>query len=146
MTQEEFDELKEMVKQVQSINSKLDSIINQMDSKSDSQELRDRGILNGLLHICTHKEFSDKEYCDALRQLSQLPFGLSSKQMAWILVYCNRHPQCGEQIELFIKRQFEKSKDKNEYIKQIASVLRSKYSNDNNYDFIEKLIARISQI
>ena len=146
MNEQEFNELKEMVKQVQSINSKLDSIINQMDNKSDSQELKERGIINGLLYICTHKEYSDKEYCDALRQLSQLSFGLSSKQMAWILVYCNRHPQCGEQIELFIKKQFEKAKDKNEYIQQLSKVLRQKYSNDNNYDYIEKLIARIGQI
>ena len=131
------------------LQDKLNTIINLLgdqNTRSQSSELKERGILNGLLHICTHNEFSDKEYCDALRQLSQFPFGLSSKQMAWILVYCNRHPQCGEQIQLFIKRQFEKAKDKSEYIKQIASVLRSKYSNDNNYDFIEKLIARISQI
>lgn len=146
MTKEQFDELKEMVKQVQSINSKLDSIINQMDNKSDSQELKERGIINGLLHICTHKEYSDKEYCDALRQLSQLPFGLSSKQLAWILVYCGRHHQSGEQIELFIRKQFEKAKDKNEYIQQVASVLRGKYKNEGNDQYIEKLIQRIQEI
>lgn len=147
MTQKEFEQLKEIVDQVKSINNRLDSIINRLDgNKGDSQELKERSIVNGLLHICTHKEFTDKQYTDALRQLCELPFGLSTKQLAWILVYCNAHPECGEQIELFIKRQFEKAKDKNEYINGVAEVLRSKYKNDNNDQYIEKLIQRIQEI
>ena len=147
MTQEELNELKEMVKQVRSINNKLDSIIGHLDgNRTDSQELKDRGIVNGLLHICTHKEFDDKQYCDALLQLSEMPFGLSTKQVAWILVYCKYHPECGENIELFIKRQFEKAKDKNEYIDGIAEVLRMKYKNEGNDQYIEKLIQRIQEI
>ena len=144
MTENEAKQLLEIVEHLKAINNKLDAIIGK--EKTDSQELKDRGIVNGLLHICTHKEFTDKQYTDALRQLSELPFGLSTKQIAWILVYCNSHPQCGEQIELFIKRQFEKAKDKNEYKKGIAEVLRSKYKNDNNDQYIEKLIQRIQEI
>lgn len=139
-------ELKELVKQVKAINNKLEFIINKLDGKKEPNELRDRGIVNGLLHICTQPNYTDKQYTDALKQIGELPFGLSPKQISWCLVYCNRHPNCGEEIQLFIKRQFEKAKDKNEYINQIASVLRSKYSNDNNADYIEKLIQRIQEI
>lgn len=144
MTETEAKQLMEIVEHLKAINNKLDAIIGK--ERTDSQELKDRGIVNGLLHICTHKEFTDKQYIDALRQLSELPFGLSTKQVAWILVYCNAHPDCGEQIELFIKRQFGKAKDKNEYKKGIAEVLRSKYKNDNNDQYIEKLIQRIQEI
>ena len=145
MTEEEKNELMECVKQLKAINSKLDTLIGHTE-RTDSQELKERSIVNGLLHICTHKEFTDKQYTDALRQLCELPFGLSTKQLAWILVYCNAHPECGEQIELFIKKQFEKAKDKNEYINGVAEVLRSKYKNDNNDQYIEKLIQRIQEI
>lgn len=144
MTETEAKQLTEIVKQLNSINNKLDTLIGK--ERTDSQELKDRGIVNGLLHICTHKEFTDKQYTDALRQLNELPFGLSTKQIAWILVYCNAHPQCGEQIEIFIKRQIEKSKDYNEYKKGIAEVLRSKYKNDNNDQYIERLIQRIQEL
>ena len=145
MTEEEKNELMECVKQLKAINSKLDKILGHTE-RTDSQELKDRGIVNGLLHICTQPNFTDKQYTDALRQLCELPFGLSTKQISWVLVYCNRHPQCGEDIELFIKRQFEKAKEKNEYINGIAEVLRSKYKNDNNDQYIEKLIQRIQEI
>lgn len=146
MNDKEFEELKEMLKQVRSINSKLDSIIGRLDGKSDSQELKERSIVNGLLHICTHKQFTDKQYCDALLQLNDLPFGLSTKQVAWILVYCKYHPECGENIELFIKKQFDKAKEKSEYINGIAEVLRMKYKNEGNDQYIEKLIQRIQEI
>lgn len=147
MNEKEFEQLKEIVDQVKSINNRLDSIINRLDgNRTDSQELKDRGIVNGLLHICTHKEFTDKQYTDALLQLCELPFGLSTKQVAWILVYCKYHPECGENIELFIKRQFEKAKDKNEYINGVAEVLRMKYKNEGNDQYIEKLIQRIKEI
>lgn len=147
MTQTEKTELKEVVEQLKAINSNMLSIISRLDgNRTDSQELKERGVLNGLLYICTHKEYDDKQYTDALKQISDLPFGLSAKQMAWVLIYTPRHHDCGEQIELFIRRQFEKQHNKNEYINQIASVLRSKYSNDNNADFIEKMIARLNEM
>ena len=147
MNDKEFEQLKEMVQQVKSINNKLDNIINNLDgNRTDSQELKERSIVNGLLHICTHKEFDDKQYTDALRQLGELPFGLSAKQLAWCLVYTPRHPDCGEEIEGFIYKQFGKQKDKTQYVDQIAEVLKTKYTNDNNADFIHKLIARIKEM
>lgn len=144
MTETEKTELMEIVEQLKAINNKLDSIIGK--DKTDSQELKNRGILNGLLHICTQPNFDDKQYTDALRQISELPFGLSAKQISWVLMYTPRHPECGEVIQKFIIRQFEKQKDTTEYIDSIAEILRTKYANDNNNGFIEKMIARLKEI
>lgn len=144
MTETEEKQLTEIVEHLKAINNKLDTLIGK--ERTDSQELKDRGIVNGLLHICTHNEFTDKQYTDALRQLNELPFGLSTKQLAWVLMYTPRHPECGEDIEHFIQKQYSKQKDKAQYIEQIASVLRSKYTNDNNADFIEKMIVRLKEI
>ena len=51
MTEQEAKELLEVVDQLKSINSKLDKIIQHTDSSqmSQSQELKTRGIVNGLL-------------------------------------------------------------------------------------------------
>lgn len=146
MTEQEKTELMKIVEQLKAINDKLDTLIGNTKPLTDSDELKNRSLVNGLLHICTQKEFNDKQYTDALRQLCELPFGLSAKQLAWVLMYTPRHPECGEDIEHFIQRQFNKQKDKTQYIEQIASVLKSKYTNDNNADFIEKMIVRLKEI
>lgn len=63
------EQAKEIIDQLRSINSKLDALIGNKE-RTDSQELKDRGLVNGLLHICTQSGFDDKQYCGALKQLS----------------------------------------------------------------------------
>ena len=137
MTQEEEKQLKEMLDQLKSINSKLDKILGNKDEQSP---------LNKLLRKVTSKDTNDKQYCEALVDLNKLPFSLSAKQFAWVIFNTPKHHQCGESIQSFIKKQFDKHSQKSEYIEQIAEVLRNKYANDNNSGFIEKMIARLKEI
>ena len=138
MTDEEAKQLLGIVDVLKSINNKLDKII----GKSNE----DQSPLNKLLRKVTSKETSDKQYGEALVDLNKLPFALSAKQFAWIIFNTPKHYQMGEAIQNFIKRQFEKHQDITEYIDSIAEVLRKQYSNDNNADFIEKMICRLKQI
>ena len=146
MNEKEFEALKDLVKQIKRINNKLDSILDRMDGKKETTQSKDRSITNQLLYICTQKQYSDEQYTNALVQLNQLPFSLSAKQMSWILFNTPKHPDCGEDIEAFIKKQFSKQKNIVEYKEQIGTELRTKYANDNNSGFVEKLIERIAEI
>lgn len=138
MNEKEFEQLKGMLEQLKSINNKLDKLIGKT-SEQDSPA-------NKLLRKATSKETTEKEYCQTLVDLNKLPFNLSAKQFAWVIFNTPKHAECGEAIENFIKKQFEKQNDITEYIDSIAEVLRTKYVNDNNSGFIEKMIARLQEI
>ena len=138
MTQKEFEQLKGILDQLKAINNKLDKMI----GKSGEEE----SPANKLLRKATSKDTTEKEYCQTLVDLNKLPFSLSAKQFAWVIFNTPKHSSCGEAIESFIKKQFEKHENKTEYIDQVAEVLRNKYANDNNSGFIEKMIARLQEI
>ena len=141
MNQEEFE--REIKSMFDGLNKKLDKLIKHLDKQLGVEE---ESPLNKWLRLVTSKDTTDKDYCQALVELNKLPFALSAKQIAWCLVYTPRHANCGESIQIFIKKQFEKHQNKNEYIDSIAEVLRTKYQNDNNVGFIQKMIARLKQI
>ena len=127
MTQKELETLKQIVEKLQSINSKLDEFIQKMDSiptkknkpQTESDELKSRGLVNGLLHICTQPGFEDKQYCDALHQLKELNFPLSAKQIAWIMFYgLMRHSLEGEATDQFFSNQISRRNkgERNDFI------------------------------
>ena len=138
MNEKEFEQLKGMLEQLKSINNKLDKLI----GKTNEQD----SPANKLLRKATSKETTEKEYCQTLVDLNKLPFNLSAKQFAWVIFNTPKHAECGEAIENFIKKQFEKHSNKVEFIDQVGEVLRNKYANDNNSGFIEKMIARLQEI
>lgn len=138
MTQKEFEQLKEILGQLKSINNKLDKVL----GKTTEEE----SPVNKMLRKATSKETSDKQYCQTLVELNKLPFGLSAKQLGWCLMYTPRHHQCGESIQSFIRKQFERQQNKNDYVEQVCSVLRTKYTNENNVGFIQKMIERLKEI
>ena len=144
MTEREITELKKIADYLKTINDKLDTILSNRKKPTENDDKKNH--LNDLFQICTQPNYTDKQYINALRQLGELPFGLSAKQIVWVLAYCRRHPECGEDIEYFIKKQFKKQSDKEKYVEQIASIFRSKYLNDNNVDFIEKMILKLEEI
>ena len=137
MNDKEFNQLKEILDQLKNINNKLDKMLGKNEEQSP---------LNILLRKVTSKETTDKQYCEALVELNKLPFALSAKQFAWVVFNTPKHPQVGEAIQNFIKKQFDRQKERNEYKNQVASVLRTKYQKQNNTQFIAKLIARLYQI
>ena len=141
MNQEEFE--REIKSMFDGLNKKLDKLIKHLDKQLGVEE---ESPLNKWLRLVTSKDTTDKDYCQALVELNKLPFALSAKQIAWCLVYTPRHANCGESIQIFIKKQFEKHQNKNEYINGIAEVLRMKYKNEGNDQYIEKLIQRIQEI
>ena len=153
MTKKELEQVKELIDSVKSINEKLDSIVTKLDSKpaknqtyTESDELKDRGIVNGLLHICTHPNYDNKQYCGALKQLRDLDFALSPKQTAWILAYTFRHPEAGESIIAFLEAEFKKTNDKDKYVNTIAFELRKHYATEHNGEFIEGIVKRIKEM
>ena len=153
MTKKELELVKELVDQVTAINNKLDSIIAKLDSKpakkqtsTESDELNTRGIVNELIHICTHPNYDNKQYCGALKQLRDLDFALSPKQTAWILAYTFRHPEAGESIIAFLEAEFKKTNDKDKYVSTIAFELRKNYATERNGEFIEGIVKRIKEM
>lgn len=153
MTKNELEEMKELLDQVKAINSKLDVLIANIDGKqvkkqttNDSDELKTRGLINGLIHICTHPNYDDKQYCSALKQLRDLDFALSPKQIAWILAYTFRHPDTGDSIVAFIEAEFKKTNDKDKYVNTIAFELRKNYATEHNGQFIEGIVKRIKEM
>lgn len=146
-------QITELIEVLNSINSKLDILIAQSakDTKkhvevTESDELKTRGLINGLLHICTHPEYDDKQYCQALKQIKELDFPISAKQTAWILAYTFRHPDASESIVSFIEAELKKSGDKEKYVNTIAFELRKHYATERNGEFIEGIIKRIKEI
>ena len=137
MNDKEFNQLKEILDQLKNINNKLDKMLGNKEEESPA---------NILLRKATSKDTTEKQYCETLVELNKLPFKLSAKQFAWVVFNTPKHPQMGEAIQSFIKKQFDKHKQKSEYINQVAEVLRNKYANDNNSGFIEKMIVRLKQI
>lgn len=144
MTETEAKQLTEIVEQLKAINNKLDALIGK--EKTDSQELKDRSIVNGLLHICTHKEYTDEQYCNALKQLKDLDFALSPKQMAWILCYTLRHATCGDSIRSFIQSEIDRVEDKNKFVDTICFELRKNYSNEKNAEYLEGVVGHLKKL
>lgn len=144
MTENEEKALIELVEQLRSLNSKLDKLIKNMDKQLGVEE--EESLSNKLLKKATSKDTSDKQYCQTLVELNKLPFSLSAKQLAWVVFNALLHKECGQEIRCFIQKQIEKHQNKTDYITQIEKVLRGKYQNDNNYQYVEKLIARIKEI
>ena len=144
MTQDEFEQLKQIVEKLQAINSKLDEIIQKMDSiptkknkpQTESDELKGRGLVNGLLHICTQAGFDDKQYCNALHQLKELEFPLSSKQVTWILFYgLMRHSTEGEATDQFLTNQISRRNkgQRNDFVEQVRKLAKENYKGDADY-------------
>lgn len=142
--------IKELVDQVKAINSKLDELSTSKNTKSTKKQSfndsEETNIINEALHICTHPNFDDKQYCGALKQIKDLDFALSPKQTAWILAYTYRHPNCGDSIVAFIEAELKKTNDKDKYVNTIAFELRKHYATENNGEFIEGIIKRIKEM
>lgn len=143
MTKKELEQVKELIDQVKSINEKLDSIATKLDSKpskkqtyTESDELRDRGIVNGLMHICTHPNFDDKQYCGALKQLRDLDFVLSPKQIAWILFYgLMRHNEQGESTDQFFSDQINRrvKSERDNFVDEVRILIKQNYKGRADY-------------
>lgn len=144
MTKKELEALEQIVETLQAINSKLDEFIQKMDSiptkknkpQTESDELKSRGLVNGLLHICTQPGFEDKQYCDALHQLKELGFPLSAKQIAWIMFYgLMRHSLEGEATDQFFSNQISRRNkgERNDFIEQVRKLVKENYKGDVDY-------------
>ena len=147
MTQKELKALEQIVEKLQAINSKLDEFIQRLDSsnkknkpQTESGELKSRGLVNGLLQICTQPGYDDKQYCNALHQLKELEFPLSSKQIAWILCYSFRHKECGDTIQAYILSTLNKVQNKKKLLESISSELTTHYTNQKNQEYIKVLV------
>lgn len=148
MTRSEKELIKELVDQVKAINNKLDELVANKNTKSTKKQTssNENNNVNELMHICTHPNFDDKQYCDALKQLRDLDFALSPKQVSWILAYTFRHPEAGDSIVAFLEAEFKKTNDKDKYVDTIAFELRKHYATENNGEFIEGIIKRIKEM
>ena len=139
-------------KQADQIIAKLDQIIDLLQPKpknrpqTDSEQLKNRGLVNGLMEICTHPGYDDKQYCDALHQLKQLDFALSPKQMAWILCYTLRHATCGDSIRSFIQSEIDRVEDKKKFVDTICFELRKNYSNQKNAEYLEGVVGHLKKL
>lgn len=138
--------------QFEQIIQKLDQIIDLLQPKpknkpqTESDELKNRGLVNGLMEICTHPGYDDKQYCNALKQLKDLDFALSPKQMAWILCYTLRHATCGDSISSFIQSELQRVEDKKKFVDTICYELRKNYSNQKNAEYLEGVVEHLKKL
>lgn len=144
MTQKELNALEQIVEKLQAINSKLDEFIQKLDSiptkknkpQTESGELKSRGLVNGLLQICTQPGYDDKQYCNALHQLKELEFPLSSKQVTWIIFYgLMRHSIEGEATDQFFTNQISRRNkgERNDFVEQVRKLAKENYKGSEDY-------------
>ena len=144
MTKKELELLEQIVTNFETTNTKLDQLIQKLDSvgtkknrpQTESDELKSRGLVNGLLHICTQPGFQDKEYCDALHQLKELNFPLSAKQVAWIIFYgLKRHSLEGQSTDQFFSDQISRRNkgERNDFVEQVRRLVKENYKGDVDY-------------
>lgn len=139
-------------KQADQIIAKLDQIINLLQPKTknrpqtNSEQLKNKGLVNSLMEICTHPGYDDKQYCSALKQLKDLDFALSPKQMAWILCYTLRHATCGDSISSFIQSEIDRVEDKKKFVDTICFELRKNYSNEKNAEYLEGVVEHLKKL
>lgn len=137
MTDEQFEQL----------TSKLDQLINLLQPKKAGKKVdTNQNGINALLHTCTHPEYDDKQYCEALYKISKLDFSISPKQFSWIMAYTFRHPNCGDSIQAFITNILKKVQDKKQYIDTVSFELRKHYTTQSNGEFIEGIIAHLKKM
>lgn len=127
------------IEQADQIIQKLDQIINLLQpktSKPNKKQKVDQSGINNLMHICTHPGYEAKEYCDALKQLRELDFALSAKQMAWIMFYgLLRHSTEGEATDQFLSNQISRrnKNNRNDYVEEIRKLIQQNYKGDVEY-------------
>lgn len=128
--------------QADQIIQKLDQIINLLQPKTknrpqtNSEQLKNKGLVNSLMEICTHPGYDDKQYCSALKQLKDLDFALSPKQMAWIMFYgLLRHSTEGEATDQFLSNQISRRNkgNRNDYVEEIRKLIQQNYKGDAEY-------------
>lgn len=135
--------------QFEQIMQKLDQIINLLQPKTgkpNKKQKVDQSGINNLMHICTHPGYEAKEYCDALKQLRELDFALSAKQMAWILCYTLRHLDCGDSISAFVQTELSKVEDRKKFVDSICFELRKNYSNQKNAEYLEGVVEHLKKL
>lgn len=144
MTKKELETLLQIATRLETVNSKLDDFIQKLDSfstqknkpQTESDELKSRGVVNGLLHICTQSGFDDKQYTDALHQLKELAFPLSAKQVTWIIFYgLMRHSNEGEATDQFFSNQISRRKkgERNDFVEQVRKLAKENYKGSEDY-------------
>lgn len=128
-----------LIKKLEAIQKQLTEVINQINGKKQNP-------LSDSFSAAINKTTNDADYVEALKVLKNLPFRLSANQFSWIIAFAKYHPTEGDSIVDFFKSQLKKSDDVDEFVEQVATTLRKKYTNDYNQEYIEKTIILLNEL
>lgn len=131
---------KEIIKKLEAIQKQVNDLMKELNGKSQDNPL------NNSFSKAINKETTDEQYVDALKVLKNLPFKLSPKQFAYVVSTSRYHSAVGEDIISFIRKQFSKVNDPEEFVEDVAVILRKHYTTENNGDFIQSLISSLKEI
>lgn len=142
---------KELINSMNSLCDSIDKLIEKIDqiitSCSENKPCKSVDDLSKNLEVATQKGYSDEEYIAALKYINNLKFKISNKQITWLLYWAAiNHPRCGSEFEKFLIKEFDKSDDYHNDIIDIINILKTKYSNQENSEYLNGLINWIKDL
>ena len=131
----------ELINKLEAIDKQIQEVLKELKGRKDQNN-----PLSDSISKATNKTTNDQDYVEALKVLKNLPFRLSVNQFCWCIAFAKYHPTEGDSIVDFFKSQLKKSDDVDEFVEQVATTLRKKYTNDYNQEYIEKTIILLNEL
>lgn len=128
-------EKEQIIKKLETIDKQIQEVLKQLKSEKKTEESAFDKAIN--------KQTTDDVYIEALKELKNLPYGMTVKQFCWIVAFTKCHPNCGEQIINFFKAVLKKCNKREEFVDLVADNLRKHYTNEYNQEFIEGAISTL---